>query len=533
VAGTITNGAATENIQQWGFYLYKKQSDGTYSQVLDAFNNASGTFPSGSYSCTLNSTPASGTYSMYIDNLEPGATYKFKAEIKTDVQGWISAPSMSGEYTMYSAPSVSTTSATYSGSGQSHTFTGSLNSLGNPSCTEWGLLIGSNSTPTFSNSTKYYWSNPSSTGSNSKSINLLWSGNTYYYRFYAINSVDTVYGTIKSITSPSAPTSVGFVNGYDSPYYYSTNITQNSIKLMTSGSTGTAPLTGRGLVYTTSSSVAGTTPTSSNVSTSSSDVSSKWVKVEGTTSSVIVIISGLSSNTTYYVKSYNTNAYGTTYSSTTKTIKTALNCGQTLTDQNGNTYATVKIGSQCWMKSNLKATNYDNVLAWSTSGTGTSITHVSTGSSSNMSTTAPRRYYPNGVSGNVSTYGYMYNWPGATGYGVNNSNTGSNMNTNQGKNQGICPRGWHIPTQAEMSTLNSALNTTSNWSAFSPEYAGYVSSSSGNTSGFSSRMEIWSTTLNSGSNYYYMYMTSSLTHNVTSESAATGKSVRCVQDIAY
>jgi uncharacterized protein (TIGR02145 family) len=250
---------------------------------------------------------------------------------------------------------------------------------------------------------------------------------------------------------------------------------------------------------------------------------------------LVMTLGGLSSNTRYYVRAVVRNAtcYGGSgvdykYSSV-RTIRTAINCGSTLYDQDGNTYATTTIAGLCWMKSNLKATHYDNTLNYG--ATGNIITQKATGSSSNMSTTTPYYYYPNNSSSNVSSYGLLYNWPGATGYGVNNYYSNIyNMSNYQGKNQGACPRGWHIPTQTEMNTLNS--NIESNYSSFSPQYAGYVSTS-GTVSSWSTHdyCEYWSSTLSSGTSYYYWYYNNSNhNHGVSSESAAVAKSVRCVKD---
>ena len=168
------------------------------------------------------------------------------------------------------------------------------------------------------------------------------------------------------------------------------------------------------------------------------------------------------------------------------------------------------------------------------SSSATEITYKSTGSSSNMSTTTPYRYYPNGSSGNQNNYGWLYNGPAATGTGVTNSPSGSNMSTSQSKNQGVCPRGWHIPTSSELSTLNSALDNSSSWQSFtssssnSYSFAGYINYSNGTPTSFNTRAEIWGT----GGSYIYLVKENS-NHSTSSENLATGKSVRCVQDISY
>ena len=359
-----------------------------------------------------------------------------------------------------------------------------------------------------------------------------------------VTSAGTAYGGVQTLVTPNAPSLDGY-NGFNttgsiSPYYYSAKVSQTSITQRSYFATGGSPITAAGLLYTTNSSLKSEAPSSSNISTDASEASSKWVKVASTSTVgtyTNTTVSGLTSNTTYYIRTYATNAFGTTYSSAYKTVKTALNCGSTLTDQEGNTYSTVKIGSQCWMKSNLKATRYDNV---DVNSTGTSITQQYTGSSSNMSTTVPYRYTPNGISSNVSTYGYLYNWPGATGYGVSNYPIGNDMTTSQGKTQGICPRGWHIPTEAEINSLNTALNTASNYSLFTDassiySFAGRIDEN-GSPSGFQSRGEFWAT----GESYGEWQMRANLCIFRSSSEHVVGywlpesaKSVRCVQDISY
>jgi len=112
----------------------------------------------------------------------------------------------------------------------------------------------------------------------------------------------------------------------------------------------------------------------------------------------------------------------------------------TVTDIDNNTYNTVQIGNQCWMKENLRTTRYAN---------GTSI---ALGSST--STTIPYHYYPNGDSSNVPTYGYLYNWPAVLG-------SSSSSSANPSGVQGICPTGWHVPSDAEWTQLTDYVSSQS------------------------------------------------------------------------
>ena len=155
----------------------------------------------------------------------------------------------------------------------------------------------------------------------------------------------------------------------------------------------------------------------------------------------------------------------------------------TVTDIDGNIYNTVMIGTQCWMKENLRTTRYSN---------GTSITL-----SSNTSTTTAYRCYPNDNASNVPTYGYLYNWPAVMG-------TSTSSDANPSGVQGICPTGWHVPSYAEwlqltnyvssqsqyvcgdnFNNIGKALASTTGWESY--EYPCYVGNdlSTNNATGFS------------------------------------------------
>ena len=157
---------------------------------------------------------------------------------------------------------------------------------------------------------------------------------------------------------------------------------------------------------------------------------------------------GLDSNTTYYVKAYATNSQGTSFGEEISfTTGFELQYGQpctnapTLTDIDGNVYNTVRIGSQCWMKENVRTTKYAD---------GTPIEHGNT-----ASTNYPYWYYPNNNSENKSAYGLLYNWKAAT--------RGNTSSTIPSRVQGICPDGWHMPSVAEWKQLITYVSNQSQY----------------------------------------------------------------------
>ncbi len=115
------------------------------------------------------------------------------------------------------------------------------------------------------------------------------------------------------------------------------------------------------------------------------------------------------------------------------------NCGDTLTDiRNAEKYPTVQIGTQCWMKKSMNI--------------GTIVTSINTGFSHSELTNNGiiEKYCYNNDPVNCAIYGGLYDWNEMMGY-----------TTTPGV-QGICPTGWHIPTDAEWCTMTTYLDATMN-----------------------------------------------------------------------
>ena len=151
-------------------------------------------------------------------------------------------------------------------------------------------------------------------------------------------------------------------------------------------------------------------------------------------STIIASVSDLTAETRYYYVAEVTNSYGTSYSDTIS----FYTYGQITDDRDGNQYYTIQIGEQKWMAENLRATRFANGI------------EISLGTS--ISSTEPYRYYPNGDEANAAGYGYLYNWT-AVMNGENSSNA------NPSGVQGICPNGWHVPSNAEWTQLTNYVGS--------------------------------------------------------------------------
>ena len=146
------------------------------------------------------------------------------------------------------------------------------------------------------------------------------------------------------------------------------------------------------------------------------------------TGNFISYITGLEEHTVYYFRAYATNSSGTGYGEQ-KSFTTANGAGITVLDIDNNVYHTRTIGTQVWMVENLKVTRYRN---------GDLIPNVTDGTVWSNLTTGAYCNYDNDA-GNATPYGRLYNW-----YAVNDARS-------------ICPSGWHVPTDAEWTTLSTYL----------------------------------------------------------------------------
>ena len=195
-----------------------------------------------------------------------------------------------------------------------------------------------------------------------------------------------------------------------------------------------------------------------------------------------------------------------------------------LVDIDGNVYRTVVIGTQHWMAENLKVTKYRN---------GDNITHITDNSSDWASNTDGAYGYYNDNTTNSDTYGMLYNW-----YAVDNSS-------------GLCPQGWHVPTDSEFTNLKNGLgsNAAAQLKEKGTVHWGIQSTGTNNSSGFTARgaglrdystgyygvirnyTYFWtSTTSGSTSTYRYLNASSSTTFGSANTFKRYGFSIRCLED---
>ena len=197
----------------------------------------------------------------------------------------------------------------------------------------------------------------------------------------------------------------------------------------------------------------------------------------------------------------------------------------TVTDIDGNVYHTVTIGTQVWMVENLKVTHYRNGDPIAHIMDDTLWVHLTSGAFCN--------YNDDGVNG--STYGRLYNW-----YAITEAHI-------------ISPVGWHIPSDAEWTTLTTYLggesiaggklkeNGTIHWNApntgatnetgFTALPGGYRGFLDGTYYSVGNGGYWWSSTEGNAGKAWCRYLSSSSSEVISSNNwKGFGFSVRCIRD---
>ena len=116
-----------------------------------------------------------------------------------------------------------------------------------------------------------------------------------------------------------------------------------------------------------------------------------------------------------------------------------------VTDVDGNVYNTVLIGSQCWLKENLRVTKYNdnsNIQSSTTPPLSSSI--------------GERIILQNRSMATVDTLGFLYNWFAAT------------------NNLGICPAGWKVPSLADFNRLIKFVDVGADTTLSGPSLTGGI-----------------------------------------------------------
>lgn len=348
------------------------------------------------------------------------------------------------------------------------------------------------------------YQNPVS-GNNPVTVNADLTGLTistnYYYRAYAKNQLGTAVSEEQT-----------FMTLDGTPIINTIDVTRISKTTVTCGGNiiddGSFEIIARGICISTSMNPL---------------VSDFKIEIGNGTGLFVGTIDGLSPGTRYYIRSYATNINGTFYGNQLSFVTYDINA---INDIDNNYYNTVSMGSQTWMKENLKTTKYSNGDAI--------VSNVVNNASWIGLSTGALCYYNHNETVYKSTYGALYNW----------------YSTNDSRN--ICPTGWHVPSNAEWSELGIFLGGNSiaggklkeaglvhwkspnagatNEGGFTALPAGFRNGAGG-FGGYGDTGNFWSSTDDGGTHtsYWQVYFDDSGLHQFGNPKHE-GYSIRCIKD---
>ena len=354
------------------------------------------TLPTISDSKTSDGT-GTGNFTSTISGLTASTTYYVRA-YATNMAGTAYGSQITVTTLVPQLPMLATSTVT-SVTTNSAVSGGSISFDGGAAVTVRGICWSSSPSPTTSLSSKT--SDGSGLGAYPSSILGLSPGKTYYVRAYAMNSAGTAYGNEVVFTAkPELPIVTTNMVTEIAPFSAITggNVTYD----------GGAAETLRGVCWSTAA-----MPTTA-LSTKTSDGAGA-----GTFTS---FLTSLSSGTTYYLRAYAVNSAGTAYGN-------QVNFTTDVVDADGNSYKAVVIGTQIWMEKNLMTTRFSDLSA---------IPLVTDSVAWRNLSASAYCWYNNDAGTYKSTYGALYDY-----YSV--------------KTGKLCPTGWHVPSDAEWTSLTDFL----------------------------------------------------------------------------
>jgi uncharacterized protein (TIGR02145 family) len=242
------------------------------------------------------------------------------------------------------------------------------------------------------------------TGAYTGTMNGLNQETDYFVRAFAINSAGEAYGQQRTFATPPG---AGIPIVHTDPV-----VSKTATTALVSGSIsddGGAEIGAKGICWNTEPD-----PTLEN----------HVLNAGGGPDPFELTIEELTPNTTYYVRAFAVNSAGTGYG---ELQEFTTNPEPLVDERDGTIYQTVRIGEQVWMAQNL---NVGEIIDGSVTATDNEIIE---------------KYCYNNDPDACEVYGGMYSWPEMMQYNYVESN------------KGICPEGWHIPSDDEWKILEIAL----------------------------------------------------------------------------
>ncbi len=439
-----------------------------------------------------------GSFTSNLNGLISSTTYYIRAYATNSI-GTSYGEELTFKTTdVYTIPTVSTTAVTGI-SNSTAVSGGNITGDGGATVTVRGVCWSTTQSPTILGN---HTSDGTGTGSFTSNLSGLSSSTTYYTRAYATNIAGTSYGNEISFTTTS-----------NLPTVTTATVTNITTTTATCGgnvvSNGGSTVTARGVCWSTSPS-----PTMSNSYTSNGS----------NTGTFVSSLTGLSLYTTFYVRAYATNSFGTSYGNQVSFTSLKWPCGTTITINHvagsiAPVTKTVNYGtvtnipgetSKCWITRNLGADHQATAV--------------------NDATEASAGWYwqfnrKQGYKNDGSTVTPVW-----TITSISESSDWLSANDPCTLQLGS---GWRLPTSSELNNVDASGNWTT-WSG--PWNSGLVFHAAGslnfNNGALNDRGGIgycWSSGQSGSTNAWTLYFNSfsSYMNNLTK---AGGFSVRCLRD---
>lgn len=354
----------------------------------------------------MGSKRTKGEFTDVVNGLTPGTSYHVWAyaadggETEYGQSLSFDTPPFEKPFLETQGPSEITFNSAHSG--------GNILSDGGSEITERGVCWNTSPEPNIGHAKTTDGSGPGEFGSN---LAPLEPDTKYYIRAYATNSMGTGYGNEHSFTTPIQPIAPEVVTHMVSSIEHFSAWCGGTI-----ASDGGIPILSKGLCWSATE----PEPT----------LADPTIEFGNDPEPFNMEIAGLDHNTEYFVRAYATNSEGTGYGDPVA-FRTLFMCGSQLVDErDGQTYFTVNIGEQCWMAENLNV------------GVMVDVSDVQQDND-----ILEKHCYNNDIS-NCDTYGGQYTWDEMMQY------------TLVEMAQGVCPAGWHIPSDLEWKIMERALGMT-------------------------------------------------------------------------
>jgi len=265
-------------------------------------------------------------------------------------------------------------------------------------------------------------------------ITPLLPNNTYFYKAYAINEIGTAFGDIKSFVTKTATI----------PTLKTLAAATSSQEIIVEGITTSEWCPNymeRGVCWSVNP---------------NPDVRENKIMGSSSTDTFTIKLTGLTANTKFYIRTYATSIAGTGYGNE---IIVPTFSSNAIEDCEGNFYDQINIGTQVWLKENLRTKKFRD---------GSSINKVTDAKTWFSTLIGP--FYDEKFEDSIDFYNYgrIYNSEAVL------------------DSRNLCPVGWHIPSDAEWNTLVTFLGGADIAGEKLKEVSGWTSvPSATNESGFS------------------------------------------------